>query len=936
MIAAIVMALGPAALADGGPAPDYATRVAPIFKKYCAGCHNDDDREGKFSLESYGSLQRGTEHGPALLPGDAKGSRIVCLVTGVAKPTMPPKDEPRPEAGEIALIEAWIQSGARGPAGQEPDRLALLVPKIPTHNKVRPVIAIDATPDGKWLAVARGALVALYSGHPPRGVSPDRTLGSFPGKVTAVHFTHDGQRLVTASGVAGLGGVAAIWNVADGSLIQRFEGHRDILYDAELAPDGKWLATCSYDKTIKLWDAVSGKPLRTLEGHTGAVYDVAFSPDSRFLASASADDTCKVWRVADGQRMDTLPQPLKAEYTCTFSPDGRTIVAGGADNNIRVWRFVSHEKPEINPMVIARFAHEGAIVRLAFSPDGTKLISLAEDRTIKVWRTSDYSELKLWENQPDVATALAFAPDGASFEVGRMDGSLASYAIPAAQPVEFPAAAIVARAQPVDVPRTGGIHEYAEHEPNNGPGEANRLALPARVTGAIDGGPAGRSDTDFFRFAAKAGEQWVFEVNAFRSRSKLDSYVEILDGQGHRVPRVILQAVRDSYFTFRGKNDSDVDDFRVFNWDEMHINDYLYANGEVVKFWLYPRGPDSGFMAYPGQGSRWGYFDTTPLAHALGEPCYIVAPHPPGTKLVPNGLPVFTLYYENDDEARRELGKDSRLFFTAPADDEYLVTVKDVRGLQGPEFRYTLTGRERRPDFKVTLSGADPAVGAGGAKEFKASVQRIDGFEGPVRVDLAGVPPGLRVTTPLVIEAGQLEALGVIEAEPGATPPQVAASKAIKVTASARLADREVTHAVNNLGTIRLAPPPKLRVTIGPAEGGPRPTSSSSQEPLEFAIEPGQTITLTVKIERHGNNGQVPLGKEGAGRNLPFGVIVDNLGLNGLLVLENQEERVFFITADEHTPEQVRPFHLTTTAEGGQSSRPVMLRVQKRRISSAS
>ena len=48
----------------------------PIFKKYCAGCHNDEDREGKFSLESYASLQQGTAHGPALLPGDAKGSRI--------------------------------------------------------------------------------------------------------------------------------------------------------------------------------------------------------------------------------------------------------------------------------------------------------------------------------------------------------------------------------------------------------------------------------------------------------------------------------------------------------------------------------------------------------------------------------------------------------------------------------------------------------------------------------------------------------------------------------------------------------------------------------------------------------------------------------------------------------------------------------------------
>ena len=294
---------------------------------------------------------------------------------------------------------------------------------------MRPIVALDASRDGKWLAVARAAEVALYEvpgqgkGLPDR---PARLLGKFPGKVTALHFTPDGAQLIAASGVAGLGGLASIWNVADGALIRQFAGHRDILYDAELSPDGKRLATCGYDKKIEIWDAESGKLLRTLEGHTGAIYDVAFSPDGRFLVSASADDTCKVWRVEDGQRMDTLPQPLKAEYTCAFSPDGHSIVAAGADNNIRVWQFVSREKPEINPMVIARFAHEGPIVRLAFTPDGSKLVSLAEDRTIKVWRTSDYSELQLWEKQPDVATALAFAGKSA-FLVGRLDGSLERY-----------------------------------------------------------------------------------------------------------------------------------------------------------------------------------------------------------------------------------------------------------------------------------------------------------------------------------------------------------------------------------------------------------------------------------------------------------------------------------------------------------------------------
>ncbi len=312
---------------------------------------------------------------------------MIRVLTGAAKPSMPPKGEPRPEPGDIAVIEAWIAAGAHGPAGEEPDRLALVVPKIPSHAKVHPIVAIDVSRDGKLTVVARDTEVALYKTPAPGGSLPDhpeRTIGKFPGKVTALHFTPDGARLIAASGVAGLGGVASIWNVADGSKIREFAGHRDILYDAELSPDGKRLATCGYDKEIQVWDAESGKLIRTLEGHTGAIYDVAFSPDGRFFVSASADDTCKVWRVDDGQRMDTLPQPLKAEYTCAFSPDGQSIVAAGADNNIRVWRFVSRDKPDINPMVIARFAHEGPVVRLAFSPDGTKLASLAEDLTYQV------------------------------------------------------------------------------------------------------------------------------------------------------------------------------------------------------------------------------------------------------------------------------------------------------------------------------------------------------------------------------------------------------------------------------------------------------------------------------------------------------------------------------------------------------------------------
>ena len=79
---------------------------------------------------------------------------------------------------------------------------------------------------------------------------------------------------------------------------------------------------------------------------------------------------------------------------------------------------------------------------------------------------------------------------------------------------------------------------------------------PRRSPGPSRAHAGGVADVDLFRFSARAGEPWVIEVDAARSGSKLDSFVEVLDSQGRRIERVRLQAVRDSYFAFRGKDDT--------------------------------------------------------------------------------------------------------------------------------------------------------------------------------------------------------------------------------------------------------------------------------------------------------------------------------------------------------------------------------------------
>ena len=451
------------------------------------------------------------------------------------------------------------------------------------------------------------------------------------------------------------------------------------------------------------------------------------------------------------------------------------------------------------------------------------------------------------------------------------------------------------------------MNEVAEVEPNNTPETVTKIPGASAVAGRI----TEKSDADLFHFRSKAGQNWIIETAAARRGSPIDTKIEVLHADGKPVERVMLQAVRDSAITFRSIN-SDTPDCRVENWEEMELNEYLYMNGEVVRLFRAPQGPDSGFLFYTLNGKRRCYFDTSGAAHALEEPCYIVEAHKPGTKLVPNGLPAFTLHYANDDDGDRKLGPDSRLNFTAPKDGAYLVRVTDARGYFGDRFAYRLVVREARPDFKVTLNGANPTVNAGSGQSFSVSAERIDGFDGDITVDITDLPPGFSVSTPMVIQAGHTDAKGAINAASDAPKPTNSMSK---LTASATIAGKTVRKDVNSFGTIKLGDKPKLFVTLEPA---------SAANP-DLAIAPGQTISAMLKVQRNGHEDLVTFTVD----NLPHGVIVDNIGLNGVLIPKGQSEREIFLTAAKWVPETDRLCYAIENQAGRQTSLPVMLRVRK-------
>ena len=146
--------------------------------------------------------------------------------------------------------------------------------------------------------------------------------------------------------------------------------------------------------------------------------------------------------------------------------------------------------------------------------------------------------------------------------------------------------------------------------------------------------------------------------------------------------------------------------------------------------------------------------------------------------------------------------------------------------------------------------------------------------------------------------------------------------KNTKVTATATINGQQITHDIGSFNEIKLGEKPKLSISIEPGN------EALESEGLPVLVIPaGKTIKCKLLVERNDHAGVIEFGHEEAAWNLPHGVYVDNIGLNGVLMLANENEREVFITAEPGVAENERPIFFEATIDGRPASSPVMLRV---------
>lgn len=459
--------------------------------------------------------------------------------------------------------------------------------------------------------------------------------------------------------------------------------------------------------------------------------------------------------------------------------------------------------------------------------------------------------------------------------------------------------------------------EITEHEPNDSIAQAQTVSLPITINGHIEGGrERGQNpDEDYFRFTAKKGQRLSIDVSASRLGSPLDSVIEILDAQGNAIPRATIRCLNETTTTLSDR-DSRTNGIRLVSTSGLHEGDYLMVGDELDRIDFIPDQPDADTILKSMGDLRIAYLGTSPDVHAVNTPVYKAQILAPDAEFPSNGLPVFHLTWRNDDGGPG-YGSDSKLDFLVPADGDYYVHLKDVRGMEGADFAYRLTIRQLVPDFRLTSEPANPNIPRGGTTAVTVSLDMIRGFDGPIDVEIRGLPRGVSASKARIL-SGQISTVVVLSATADAASDAPAVP--IQVVGHAVVDGQEITRAANREES---DDQPLQLASITPA-----PDVSVATEAKEVALEPGKEVTVTLDIARHnGFTGRVPCLIE----NLPPGVRVVNVGLNGVLVTEAQTSRTFTLRAEDWTKPIDQPFYVVAVVESNSStshpSAPILLRV---------
>lgn len=276
------------------------------------------------------------------------------------------------------------------------------------------VKSVAFSPDGQTLVTGSCDKTVLFW-TVPKG---DRKSGprGFNSQVNCLAISPDGESLAIASDYG-----FCVQDMATGKDKVNFAGrHRRSVVSVAFSRDGRFLATGSGDRTVKVWDVASGELRDTLRGHCGAVRSALFLPNGRTLASDGDDQAVRLWDLDDWARTHTFREHHRWARGLAFLPEGNRVVSAGLGDTVRLWETHTgvQQKPFDGSVAC------GSVNALDVSPDGKHMITGDEKGKVKLWNLCSGKIERLLEPDGDYVRAVKFSPDGAMSAAATEDGQV--------------------------------------------------------------------------------------------------------------------------------------------------------------------------------------------------------------------------------------------------------------------------------------------------------------------------------------------------------------------------------------------------------------------------------------------------------------------------------------------------------------------------------
>ena len=210
----------------------------------------------------------------------------------------------------------------------------------------------------------------------------------------------------------------------------KLEGHRDRVTSVAFDPKGRFLASGSWDKTVRIWE-VDTKQEVTMLSHTHSVTSVAYDPSGTYLASGSGDEIV-IWEVGTQKQVTVLRGHTDYVTSVAFDPSGKYLASGSNDNSVRLWdvktwkqlaELTSYSQHDATVRsagmdALSQAKQTGLVNSVAFDPNGRFLASASvsgvhnEEGVVRIWDIIYWEENDRWNMiQKKTATVMSVAFD---------------------------------------------------------------------------------------------------------------------------------------------------------------------------------------------------------------------------------------------------------------------------------------------------------------------------------------------------------------------------------------------------------------------------------------------------------------------------------------------------------------------------------------------